>query len=69
MNLDILSILPLRFSTLKNPDYCGVNITRDSILTNQTLSLSSDAISEAHVRIQADFEDVNPILYLGNKVQ
>jgi hypothetical protein len=49
--------------------FFGVNITRGFILTNQPLHLLSDAISEAHVRIQEDFEEINPVVGLSQKMR
>ena len=47
----------------------GINITRDSILTDKPLSLLSDAATEAHVRIQADFEEINHVVGESQKMR
>ncbi|MEH6466650.1 MAG: hypothetical protein V7722_03385 [Porticoccus sp.] len=38
-------------------------------MTDKPLSLLSDAISEAHVRIQADFEEINPVVGVSQKMR
>ena len=44
-------------------------LTRDSILTNQPLSILSDVAAEAHMRIQANFEDINPVVSVSQKMR
>lgn len=39
------------------------------MLTDKPLSLLSDAATEAHVRIQADFEDINPVVGVSQKMR
>ena len=38
-------------------------------MTDQPLSILSDVAAEAHVRIQADFEDINPVVSVSQKMR
>lgn len=38
-------------------------------MTDQPLSILSDVAAEAHARIQADFEDINPVVSVSQKMR